>query len=90
MLAGTPLTLHCDYTLSTSVDISVETVVTWMMNGSTVATSGESAYLTFSLLTTSDTGRYTCTLAITAPQTPFVTVESLKESPEKVITAQSE
>ena len=94
MLAGAPLTLHCDYTLSTSVDISIETVVTWMVNGSTVATSGERSItgvaLTFSLLTTSDTGRYTCTLAITAPQTPFVTVESPKESPEKIVTAQSE
>ena len=76
------------------MDTSVETVVTWMVNGSTAATSGErsitDAFLIFSLLTTSDTGRYTCTLAITALQTPFVTVESPKESQEKIITAQSE
>ena len=97
MLAGAPLTLQCDFNLSASVeDISVDTVVTWTVGNTAVTTSGErrrvynsGTNLEFSLLTTSDTGRYTCTLAI-IPQTSFITVDGPKESPEKIITAQSE
>ncbi|CAI8023704.1 Down syndrome cell adhesion molecule-like protein 1 homolog [Geodia barretti] len=95
MLAGAPLTLQCDFNLSASVeDISVDTVVTWTVGNTAVTTSGEGrrvynsgTNLEFSLLTTSDTGRYTCTLAI-IPQTSFITVDGPKESPEKIITAQ--
>ena len=97
MLAGAPLTLQCDFNLSASVeDISVDTVVTWTVGNTAVTTSGEGrrvynsgTNLEFSLLTTSDTGRYTCTLAI-IPQGPFITVDGPKESPEKIVTVQSE
>ena len=96
LLAGSPLTLQCDFNLSASVDISVEGVVTWMVGNTAVPTSGEGrrvyysgTSLELSLLTTSDTGRYTCTLAI-IPQGPFITVDGPKESPEKIVTVQSE
>ena len=97
MLAGVPLTLHCNFNLSASVeDISVERVVTWMVDNTALTTSGEGrrvynsgANLEFSLLTTSDAGRYTCTLAI-IPRGSFITVDGSKESPEKIVTVQSE
>ena len=94
--AGTTLSLTCDYTLSPSVDTTVETEVMWTVNGSPVATSEDSRIsvagvsLIFSPLTTSDTGTYTCTLTITTPQTPHVTVQGpAVESEEEVITVQS-
>ena len=93
--AGAPLTLTCDYTLSLS--LSVNTTVSWMVNGSALdasrdgrlSTDGDT--LTFSPLTTSDTGRYTCTLtrSITAPPTPHVTVQRPMQSAVEVITVQS-
>ena len=93
--AGAPLTLTCDYTLSPSVDTTVETAVSWMVNGSVVdipqdgRISTDENTLTSSPLTTSDSGRYTCTLTITAPQTPHVTVQGPQESAVEVITVQS-
>ena len=93
--AGTSLTLTCDYTLSPSVDTTVETEVVWTVNGSPVATSADDhisisgVSLIFSPLTTSDTGTYTCTLTITTPQTPHVTVQGPVESEEEVIAVQS-
>ena len=93
--AGTTLSLTCDYTLSPSVDTTVEAEVVWTVNGSAVATSADGRISTagvslmFSPLTTSDTGTYTCTLTITTPQTPHVTVQGPVESEEEVITVQS-
>ena len=93
--AGTTLSLTCDYTLSPSVNTTVETEVVWTVNGSAVATSAEDRIsvtgvsLIFSPLTTSDTGTYTCTLTITTPQTPHVTVQRPVESEGEVITVQS-
>ena len=93
--AGTTLSLTCNYTLSPSVNTTVETEVVWTVNGSAVATSADGristvgASLIFSPLTTSDTGTYTCTLTITTPQTPHVTVQGPVESEEEVITVQS-
>ena len=74
------------------MDTTVETEVTWMVENDEVATSVEDATeasLIFSPLTTSDTGTYTCTLTITTPQTPHVTVQRPVESEEEVITVQS-
>ena len=93
--AGAPLTLTCDYTLSPSVNTTVETAVSWMVNGSVpdnsqdgrISTDGDT--LTFSPLTTSDTGIYTCTLTITAPQLAHVTVQGPVQSAVEVITVQS-
>ena len=91
--AGAPLTMTCDYTLSLS--LSVNTAVSWMVNGSVVVTSQDGRIstdgdtLTFSPLTTSDTGSYTCTLSIAAPPTPHGTVQRPMESAVEVITVQS-
>ena len=93
--AGARLTLMCDYTLSLSVDTSVETAVSWTVNGSAVDTSQDGRIstdgdtLTFSPLTTSDTGSYTCTLTITAPQTRHVIAQGPVQSAEEIITVQS-
>ena len=96
--AGAPLILTCDYTLSPSVDTEVVTAMTWTVNSTEVATSedggrisSDGVSLIFSPLTTSDTGRYTCTLTLTAsPQTPHVTVQGpVMQSPEKIISVQS-
>ena len=81
--AGAPLTLICDYTLSLS--LSVNTAASWMVNGSVpdtsqdgrISTDGDT--LTFSPLTTSDTGNYTCTLALTAPHVQGHPVQSAVE-----------
>ena len=77
------------------MDTSVEIAVSWMVNGSVVDTSQDGRIstdgdtLTFSPLTTSDTGRYTCTLALTAPQTPHVTVQGAVQSTVEDITLRS-
>ena len=52
-----------------------------------ISTDGDT--LTFSPLTTSDTGRYTCTLNITVSQTHHITVEGPVQSAVEVITVQS-
>ena len=77
------------------MDITVETAVSWMVNGSVpdtsqdgrISTDGDT--LTFSPLTTSDTGSYTCTLTITAPQIPHVTVQGPVQSAVGTITVHS-
>ena len=98
LVAGAPLNLTCDYTLSPSVDTNVTASSVWTVNGTTVATSedggrisSDELSLVFSPLTTSDTGRYTCTLTLTAsPQTPHITVQGpAMQSPEKIISVQS-
>ena len=85
--AGDPLTLTCDYTLSPSIDTDLQTAVNWTVNGTEVEDGGhissDGVSLIFSPLTTSDTGRYTCTLTLTAsPRTPHVTGTSSAESRE--------
>ena len=77
------------------MNTTVETEVTWMVGNEAVTNSADDhisiaeASLIFSPLTTSDTGIYTCTLTITTPQTPHVTVQGPVESGEEVITVQS-
>ena len=96
-VAGTISNRTCNYTLSPSVDAAVAASSVWTVNGTAVATSGDGGRIStdgvsliFSPLTTSDTGRYTCTLALTAsPQTPHVTVQGPVQSPEKIISVQS-
>ena len=80
--AGAPLTLTCDYTLSPSVDTTVETAVSWTVNSSVVDTSQDGIStdgdtLTFSPLTTSDTGRYRC---VVHSSTYIIVVEGPKQS----------
>ena len=92
--AGTPLNLTCDYTLSPSVDTDTSASAVWTVNGTAVVVSedgrvsSDGLSLIFSPLTTSDTGRYTCTLTL-SPQTPHVTVQGPAHSEEEVITVQS-
>ena len=98
-VAGTISNLTCNYTLSQSVDTALSASAVWTVNGTAVATSedggrisSDGLSLVFSPLTTSDTGRYTCTLTLTAsPQTPHVTVQGpAMQSLEKIISVQSE
>ena len=85
--------LTCDYALTPSLDVTVS--VMWMVNGSVVHKSKDGHVtnngdkITFSPVTTSDTGRYTCTLSITARLT--VLLEQLRpvQSAEKEIIVQS-
>ena len=82
--AGTPLSLTCDYTLSPSVDTSPDIAVTWMVNGTAVDTtpdriSIDGATLSFSPVATSDSGRYTCELSVTASQI-HVTAQNSRQS----------
>ena len=95
MYAGTILSLTCDYTLSPSVDTTPQTAVTWMVDGVAVDTSPDristdGATLSFSPVATSDTGRYTCALSVTASQT-HVTAEGpeLEHSEMERIIVQS-
>ena len=94
--AGTPLSLSCHYTLSTSVDTEVTASATWTVNDTVLVISDDDGIssdgvnLIFSPLTTSHTGTYTCTLTLTpSPQTPHVTVQGPGESPGQTITVQS-
>ena len=91
--AGTTLNLTCDYTLSSSVDTTPQTAVTWMDDGVAVDTSPgristDGATLSFSPLATSDTGNYTCTLTVTTSQT-HVTVQEPQQSEVEDVRVQS-
>ena len=97
-VAGTISNLTCNYTLNPSVDTAVAASAVWTVNGTEVATSedggrisSDGVSLVFSPLTTSDTGRYRCTLTLIAsPPTPHVTVQGPEtQSPEKIISVQS-
>ena len=76
------------------MDTTVETAVSWMVNGLVVDTSQDGRIstdedtLTFSPLTTSDTGSYRCTLTITVSQM-HVSVQGPMQSAVEVITVQS-
>ena len=94
--AGIPLTLSCDYALSISVDTDITTSATWTINNTVLdisdddSISSDGVNLIFSLLTTTYTGIYTCTLTITpSSQTPHVTVQEPVESSEENIIVQS-
>ena len=72
------------------MDIRVGKEVVWSVGDGAVTTvSHYGTTFVFSPLTTSDAGIYTCTLSITAPQTPHVTVQRPVESGEEVIIVQS-
>ena len=82
--AGTLLSLTCNYTLSPLVDTSPDIAVAWMENGRAVDTtpdriSIDGATLSFSPVATSDSGRYTCELSVTASQT-HVTAQRSRQS----------
>ena len=93
LVAGTELSLSCDYTLSSSVDVAVAEQVIWTVNGSVVGPdqriSTDGPTLTFSPLTTSDSGSYVCTLVITGPHSQHITVGSPAESQEEIIAVMS-
>ena len=95
LIAGTPLNLSCDYTLSTSVDTDITATATWTINDmplkiSESGISTDGVYLIFSPLTTSYTGNYICALTITpSSETPHVTVGGPVKSSVKVIIVQS-
>ena len=66
------------------MDTTLQTAVTWMVDGVAVDTSPgristDGATLSFSPLATSDTGNYTCTLTVTTSQT-HVTVQGAIQS----------
>ena len=68
-------------------------MITWSVNGSEIDTSGIeikniSDTLTFTHLTTSDSGSYVCRLSIPTTEM-FVTSESPKQSEEQIIIIQS-
>ena len=93
LYAGTTLSLTCDYTLSPSVDTAPQSAVVWMVGGAALDTSSgrisaTGDALSFSPLATSDTGSYTCQLAVTAQQT-HVTVQAPDQSAARDITVQS-
>ena len=83
-MAGDPLTLSCEYDLSSSVDASVATEVIWMVNGSAVAGDGRisasRSSLAFSPLTTSDTGRYVCLIN---SQDVYITIQGGQKKSEE-------
>ena len=96
-IAGTSLTLSCDYTLSISVDTDITTSATWTINNTDISDdddddsiSSDGVNLIFSPLTTTYTGIYTCILTIIpSSQTPHVTVQEPVESSEENIIVQS-
>ena len=93
IVAGVEVSLTCDYALSQSVDVTVS--VMWMVNGLVVDNSthghvtSNGDKITFSPVNTSDTGRYTCTLSITARLTALVKRLGPVQSAEKEIIVQS-
>ena len=93
LVAGTELSLTCDYTLSSSVDVAVAEQVIWTVNGSMMGQdqriSTDGPTLTFSPLTTSDSGLYVCAVVIAGPHSQHITVGSPAESQEEIIAVMS-
>ena len=97
LIAGTESILTCDYNISLGpyVDSHVAENVSWMVNGSAVATNGRKRIsnngliLFLSPVSVSDSGRYTCQLRLSAPQTPYVSVHGPVQSSNEVITVKS-
>ena len=93
IVAGDTVNLTCNYTLTPSVDVTVSVI--WMVNGSGIDTfkdghvTSNGDRITFSPVTTSDTGRYRCTLSITSPDTAFIKLQGPVQSAEKEIIIQS-
>ena len=75
------------------MDVAVAEQVIWTVNGSVVGQdqriSTDGPTLTFSPLTTSDSGSYVCTVVIAAPQSQHITVGSPAESQEEIIAVMS-
>ena len=72
------------------MDTTPQTAVVWMVGGAAVDTSpgrisATGDTLSFSPLATSDTGRYTCDLTVTAQQT-HITVQAPQQSAARDIT----
>ena len=70
--------------------------VTWMVNDSGLDTSKDGhvtsnggQLIIFSSVTTSDTGKYTCALSITSPDTAFIKLLGPVQSAETEIIVQS-
>ena len=96
LIAGTESNLTCDsISLGAYVDFHVAQNVSWMVNGSAVATNGRKIIsnngqiLFLSPVSVSDSGRYTCQLSLSAPQTPYVPVHGPVQSSNEVITVKS-
>ena len=96
LIAGTESNLTCDsISLGAYVDFHVAQNVSWMVNGSAVATNGRKIisnngqFLYFSPVSVSDSGRYTCQLTLSVPQTPYVSVHGPVQSSDEVITVKS-
>lgn len=95
LIAGTEGNLTCGYTLSPSVDTHLMVDTSWMANSSKLATTRDEritisgSTLTFSPLNTSDSGRYTCTLTLSAPQMLYVVQGAVKSSEETTIAVKS-
>ena len=92
LIAGTESNLSCDYSIGAYVDSYVAENVSWMENGSAVATNGcriisnNGQILFLSPVSVSDSGRYTCQLSLSVPQTPYVSVDGPVQSTDEVIT----
>ena len=91
-IAGTPLSLICQYSKSPSVDTPIDIVISWIVNCSNVAISQdristEDNTLAFSPLDTLDTGRYICVLNITSLKV-HVTQQQPNQSIEMAINVQ--
>ena len=75
------------------MDVAVAEQVIWTVNGSVVGPdkriSTDGPTLTFSPLTTSDSGSYVCTVVIAAPHSQHITVGSPAESQEEIIAVMS-
>ena len=75
------------------MDVAVTEQVIWTVNGSVVGPdqriSTDGPTLTFSPLTTSDSGSYVCTLVIPGPQSQHITAGSPAESQEEIIAVMS-
>ena len=75
------------------MDVAVAEQVIWTVNGSVVGPdqriSTDGPTLTFSPLTTSDSGSYVCTVVITALHSQHITVGRPAESEEEIIAVMS-
>ena len=88
LVAGTTSNFTCNHT----VDFSAMASATWTVDDANIDTTGDGTdgvVLSFSPLTTSDSGRYVCTLTIIS-MTPHVVIEGPDQMSElEDITVQS-
>ena len=91
LVAGTTSNFTCNHT----VDFPAMASATWTVGGVSIDTTGDGrvstdgVVLSFSPLTTSDSGRYVCTLTIIS-RTHHVVIEGTDQMSELDITVQSE